>query len=85
MAGAQPRTSYRSLWSQLEIRPVPWQRVFSLMNFNKNNEENNQINSSIYSISTSNNHNLHRPNANLSCLKKKSTFYASIKIFKFTI
>jgi len=29
MAGAQPRTSYRSLWRQLEIRPVPWQHIFS--------------------------------------------------------
>jgi hypothetical protein len=68
----------------LEIQPVPWQHIFSLMNFNKNNEENIQINSSIYSISTSNSHHLHRPNATLSCFKK-CTFYAGIIIFKFAI
>jgi hypothetical protein len=36
MAGAQPRTSFRSLFKHLEILPVPF---ISLMNFILNNKE----------------------------------------------
>ena len=80
MAGAQHRTSCRSLFEQLEILPVPCQNILSLMNFFINNWEIFQTNSSIHSINTRNKHHLHRPNANLSCIQK-STFYAGIKIF----
>jgi hypothetical protein len=67
MAGAQMRTSCRSLFKQLEILPVPCQYILSLMNF-INNQEIFQTNSSIHNISTSNKHHLHRSCANLSCL-----------------
>jgi len=80
MAGAQPRTSYRSLFQQLDILPIPCQYILSLISFIINNQEILQTNSSIHNINIRNKHHLHRLNANLSCLQK-STFYASIKIF----
>jgi hypothetical protein len=40
MAGAQPRTPYRSLFKQLEILSVPCQYILSLMNFIIYNQEN---------------------------------------------
>ena len=43
MAGAEIRTSYRSLFKQLEILPVPCQHTLSLMSFNINNQEIFQI------------------------------------------
>ena len=73
LAGAQPRTSCRSLFKQLEIVPVPGQYILSLINFIINNREKFQTNSSIHNINTSNKHHLHRPNANLPCSKKKYT------------
>jgi len=48
------------------------------MNFVINNQEIFQTNSC--NINTRNKHDLHRPNATLSCFKK-STFYDGIKIF----
>jgi hypothetical protein len=65
MAGAQPRTSCRSLLKQLRILPVLSQFILSLMNFIINNQEIVQTNSSIHSNITRNNHHIHRPNTNL--------------------
>ena len=81
MAGAQPRTSRPSLFKQLEILPAPRQYILSLTSFIINYQDIFQINSSIHNINTRNKHHLHRPNANLSCFQKKSTFYAGIQIF----
>ena len=39
-----------------------------------------QTNSFIHNINTSNKHHLHKPNANLPCLKKKKVLYVGIKI-----
>jgi hypothetical protein len=50
------------------------------MNFIINNKEIFQTNSSVHNINIRNKHHLHRPNANLSCLKK-NTFCAGFKIF----
>jgi hypothetical protein len=80
MAGAQPRTSCRSLFEQLETQPVPCQYILSLMYFIISNQEIFKTNSSIHNINTRNKHHFHRPNANLSCFQK-STFFAGIKIF----
>jgi hypothetical protein len=80
MATAQPRTSYRSLFKQVEISPVPYPYILLLVNFIINNQEIFQTNSSIHNINTRNKHNLHRPNANLSCFYK-STFHDGIQIF----
>jgi len=80
MADAQPRTSRRGPFKQLEILPVPCQYILSLMNSSINSKEIFETNTSIHNINTSNKHHLHRPNPNLSCVQK-STFYAGIKIF----
>jgi hypothetical protein len=48
------------------------------MNFIVNNQETKK-NSFVHSINTMNKHDLHRPNANLSCLQK-NMFYAGIRI-----
>jgi len=79
VAGAQPRTSCRSLFKQLKNLPVPCQCTLSLRNFIINNQENFQTNSSVHSINTWRKDHLHRQNANLSCFQK-STFYVGIKI-----
>ena len=82
MAGAQCRTSRRSLFRQSEILTVPSQYILSFISFIINIHEIFQTNSSIHNINTSNKHHLHRPSTNQSCFQK-STFYAGIKIFKF--
>ena len=51
------------------------------MNLIINNQESSLTNSSIHNINTMNKHNLHRPNANLSCFKKRACC-VGIKIFK---
>jgi hypothetical protein len=70
MVGAQPRTSCRSLFKQLEILADPRQYILSLMNFTVYNWKNFQTNSSIHSINRRNNHHHHRPNANLPFFKE---------------
>ena len=80
MAVAQPRTSSRSLFKQVDILPVPCQYIISLTNFVISNQENFQISSSIISINTCNKHHLHRPNANPSCFQK-CTFNVGTNIF----
>jgi hypothetical protein len=39
MAGAQSRTSCKSIFKELEILPVPCQFIFSLMNFIVSNQK----------------------------------------------
>ena len=79
LAGAQPSASYRSLFKQLEIIPVLCQSILSFMNCIIKNQENFQTNSSMHNINRRKKHNLHRPNASLSCFPK-SALYAGIKI-----
>ena len=62
MAGAQPRTSSRSLFKWSEILPVPWH---ALMSFIINNQEVLQTTLFMHNINTWNRHHLHRPNATL--------------------
>jgi len=80
MAGAQAKTSCRSLHKQLATVPVPCQYVLLSMNFITSNQDNFQTNSSIHNTNARNNYHLHRQNAKLSCFWK-STLYAGIKIF----
>ena len=70
-AAAQPRTSCRSLFKQLETLPVLCQYILLLMSFIINNQEIFQTDSSMYNINTRNKHHHHRPNANLPFFKKK--------------
>jgi len=55
-AGAQPRTSCSSLFTQLEILPVPCLHILSLMKCIIDNQDIFQINSSIHNINTRNKH-----------------------------
>jgi len=84
MAGAQPRTSCRSLFRQLEILPVSCQYILSLKSFIIDNQEVFQTNSSIHNINTRNKHLLHRPKANLSCSQKKYILYLYQNFQQFT-
>jgi hypothetical protein len=59
MVGARPGTPCRNLFKKLELLPVQFQYIFSLMNFFVNIQENFQINSSVHCIYTRNNH--HKP------------------------
>ena len=58
MAGAQPRTLYRSQIKQLDILPVPCQYILPLMNVIINNQENFETNLLIHNINTKNKHHL---------------------------
>jgi len=79
MAGAQPRTSCRSLFKQLESPcSMPLYTFTNELHFN--NQEIFQTYSSIHSINTSKKYHRHRPKANLSCFQKNK-FYTGIKIF----
>ena len=66
MAGAQPRTSCTSLFTQSDIIRIQCQYILSLTNFIINKEENFQTNLSVHSINTRNKHHLHKTNAGLS-------------------
>jgi hypothetical protein len=50
------------------------------MNFNVNNPELSQTNSTVHSVNTRNKYHIHRPTANLSCFQK-GAYYAGIKMF----
>jgi hypothetical protein len=65
---------------RLEILPLPYKYIFTLMNFVINNQELLQTNPGIHSVNTRNRDHLHRPIANPSCFQK-SSYYAGIKIF----
>jgi hypothetical protein len=63
-----------------EILPLPYEYIFTLMNFVVNNQEHFQSNLAIHSVNTRNRDHLHRTTANLSCFQK-SAYYAGLKIF----
>ena len=56
MAGAQPRTSCRSLFKEFEILLLPCHYILSLMKIIINNQEIFEANSSIHSTNTRNRH-----------------------------
>ena len=80
MASAQPRTSCKSLFKQLEILPASCLYTLSLWNFIICNQEIFQRTQSLHNINKRNKYHIHRPNVNLSCFQER-TFYAGIKIF----
>jgi hypothetical protein len=59
MVGAKARTPWSSLFKKLEILPIHYKCIFSLMNFTVNL----QTNSPVHSTDTGNKHHFHRPNA----------------------
>ena len=56
MVGAQPRSSFRSLFEQLEILPVPCQYILPLLNLIINNQKIFQTNLSIHNSNSRNKH-----------------------------
>ena len=80
MAGAQPRTSLRSLFKQVEILHIPYFYILSFMNFFAYNQEIFQTNCSICNINTRNKHHLYWINVNLPYFQNL-TFYDDIRIF----
>jgi hypothetical protein len=80
MGDGHPRTPSRSLFKKLEILPVLYQYILTLMNFLFNNQEILQTNPSVHIINTGNKHHIHRPVANLSGFQK-TPFYCGIRIF----
>jgi IS1 family transposase len=79
IAGVKSRNSRRNIFMRVEILPVPCEYIFTSMNFDVNNQEIFQTNSTIHSVNTRNRDHLHRPNANLPCFSKRA-YYAGIKI-----
>jgi hypothetical protein len=63
----------------LEVLSLPYEYIFTLMNFVVSNQEHFQTNSAIYSVNTRNRNHLHRPTSNLSCFQ--NAYYAGMKIF----
>jgi hypothetical protein len=68
---------FRGLFNRLEIFHLPFEYIFSLINFTVNNREHVQANSATHSANTRNKHRLHRPTANLSAFQ----IYAYYAIF----
>jgi hypothetical protein len=56
MAGAQPRTSCRSLFKKLDIIPFHCQYIPSLMTYMIQNQENFKTNSSVQNLNIRNKH-----------------------------
>jgi hypothetical protein len=72
MAGVKPKNSCRSPQKRLDILALPFEYIFSLMNFIVNNQEHFQTNSAVHSINRTNKNQLHRPTAILSCFQKSA-------------
>jgi hypothetical protein len=77
--GVKSHNSYRDLFKRLEILTLPYEYIFSLINFITNNQVHFQTSADAHIVNTRNGHDLHRPTANLSCFQK-SAYYAGIKI-----
>jgi hypothetical protein len=77
MMGVKTYNSCRDLFERLEILTLPYEYIFSLVNFITDNEEHFQY---PMLVNTRHKHYLHKPTANLSCFQK-STHYAGIRIF----
>jgi len=78
MASSQPRTSCGSRFKQLEILPVPYQYILSLMSSTINNQEIFQIH--LYTILTQGISIILIGQMPTYCFQK-TTFYAGISIF----
>jgi hypothetical protein len=73
--GAKPQTPYRVLFKKLQTLPLPYEYIYSLLNFVINNLEHFQTNSAIHCVNTRNKHHLHRPVANLIRFQKVSVIH----------
>jgi hypothetical protein len=64
--------SCRDLFKRLESLTVPYEYMFWLINFIKNNEEHFQTNADVHTVNTRHKHYLHKPTANLSFFQKST-------------
>jgi hypothetical protein len=77
MTGVGMRHSCKGLFKKLDILPVPYQYLFSLLTFD---DFLTNTNTDDHGINTRAKHQLHRPTVTLSCIKK-GVWYSGIKIF----
>lgn len=68
------------IFKKIEILPVLFKYIFSLMNFIVNNEGKSQMSSCVHITDTRNKHHLYRPDTIFSCFQN-STVYAGITVF----
>jgi hypothetical protein len=80
MVGIKPQNSCRDLFKRIQILPLPYDYIFSWLNFIISNQGHFQANSVVHSFNTRNKHHLHRPIANLTGFRKR-TYYSGINIF----
>jgi hypothetical protein len=80
MSRAEPRASCRGLFKKLEILPVSFQYILSLMLFIIDNSNNFQTGSEIHGLNTRSKNQLFIPVANLTSVQKGMT-YSGIKIY----
>jgi hypothetical protein len=64
----------------IEILTLPYEYIFSLINFFTNNEGHFQNNADVHSVNTRYKHYLHKPTPYLLCFQK-SAYYVAINIF----
>jgi hypothetical protein len=77
ISGVKFRNSYRYLFMRLEILPLPYEYIFTLMNLIVNNQELFQKNSAIHNVNTRNRDHLHIQSPTFHFFKKAHTMLAS--------
>jgi len=70
MMGCRSRDSCRKLFLNLELLPLPFQYILSLLLFMIRNKNQFQVNSEIHQINTRQHANLHQPSANATKYQK---------------
>jgi len=80
ITGSRPRDSCRELFKGLRILPLQSQYILSLLIFVVENKKLFYVYSEIHNINTTQNFNLHQPQANLT-LYQKGAYYSGIKVF----
>jgi len=80
MTKSRSRDSCRQLFRRLEILPLQFQYIFSLLLFVVKNKDLYTTNQEIHNITTRSNINLHPPVCNLTVFQKVD-YYSAIKLF----
>jgi len=74
--------SCRQLFKELNILPIQFQCIFSILLFFTKNKDQFLFNSQVHKISTSQTSNLYLPAANLT-IYKNGVYYSGIKIYNY--
>jgi hypothetical protein len=80
VASTQPRDFCRELFKKLQILPLYFQYIYSLLMFVVENKDLFKLNSDIHIIGTRHNNDFHLPSAQ-SKLFQKEVFYSGIKTY----